>query len=96
MHSQAYHNRINQRYFDPDSEAWHKRAEFMGASLDEKLGTVGADAWEEHEFPTGAPNWKALAVAMSEKLVELNAIANADPAAFTRMDRSEQTHPGVN
>jgi len=86
---------VNQRYNDPDGEAWHSRAEFMGKALDEKIGTAAADAWEEREFPEGAPTWKALAVAITKKLEELTASANVDPAAFERIDRHMQTHPGV-
>ena len=88
MHSIKYANRVKNRYLvldDPELE----KATDAWVTLTEKLGDDEADRWFDENI-TDTDAWPEITQKIGTKLDEL-----AKQAAFSRIDRSEQMHPGA-
>jgi hypothetical protein len=88
MHSQLCADRMRARYSwqinpapIPATNAW--------TQLTDLLGEVGADDWFDGNI-ANTDEWGIITTKMQNKISELTA-----EAAHSRIDRSQQAHPGI-
>ena len=94
MHTQRYEQKVKERFEmldDPNTQYWFDRGVEAYGKLYDTLGEAKAD--ELYEAWISPEDTCKDACLIMERL--WSGIANDDPAAFTRMDRNEQSHPGI-